>query len=207
MTEKYLDMHFPHADEGACYVIVTVETFTEDELDRKMELLCDLAEENGSIDEFEADERIWKLRKEFAEAARAIDKMFQTEDFVVPLDKIGDMTKQIPELREKYGLYCVTVAHIGDGNIHVLPLNKYGLTPDEWFEKIKAFHADLFPRVYALGGKMSGEHGVGYKKLEEFARNTPEGEVKIIKAIKRALDPNNIMNPWKLVDMNGDFIA
>ena len=45
MTEKYLDMHFPHADEGACYVIVTVETFTEDELDRKMELLCDLAEE------------------------------------------------------------------------------------------------------------------------------------------------------------------
>ena len=81
MTEKYLDMHFPHADEGACYVIVTVETFTEDELDRKMELLCDLAEENGSIDEFEADERIWKLRKEFAEAARAIDKMFQTEDF------------------------------------------------------------------------------------------------------------------------------
>ncbi len=292
MTEKYLDMHFPHADEGACYVIVTVETFTEDELyrkmellcnlaeengsidefeaderiwklrkefaeaaraidkmfqtedfvvpldkigdmtkqipelrkkyglycvtvetftedelDRKMELLCDLAEENGSIDEFEADERIWKLRKEFAEAARAIDKMFQTEDFVVPLDKIGDMTKQIPELREKYGLYCVTVAHIGDGNIHVLPLNKYGLTPDEWFEKIKAFHADLFPRVYALGGKMSGEHGVGYKKLEEFARNTPEGEVKIIKAIKRALDPNNIMNPGKLVDMNGDFIA
>lgn len=133
--------------------------------------------------------------------------MFQTEDFVVPLDKIGDMTKQIPELREKYGLYCVTVAHIGDGNIHVLPLNKYGLTPDEWFEKIKAFHADLFPRVYALGGKMSGEHGVGYKKLEEFARNTPEGEVKIIKAIKRALDPNNIMNPGKLVDMNGDFIA
>ena len=73
---------------------MTVETFTEDELDRKMELLCDLAEENGSIDEFEADERIWKLRKEFAEAARAIDKMFQTEDFVVPLDKIGDMTKQ-----------------------------------------------------------------------------------------------------------------
>ena len=128
----------------------------------------DLAEENGSIDEFEADERIWKLRKEFAEAARAIDKMFQTEDFVVPLDKIGDMTKQIPELREKYGLYCVTVAHIGDGNIHVLPLNKYGLTPDEWFEKIKAFHADLFPRVYALGGKMSGEHGVGYRSWKSL---------------------------------------
>ena len=100
MTEKYLDMHFPHADEGACYVIVTVETFTEDELDRKMELLCDLAEENGSIDEFEADERIWKLRKEFAEAARAIDKMFQTEDFVVSSRQNWRYDQTNSELRE-----------------------------------------------------------------------------------------------------------
>ena len=112
-----------------------------------------LPKKNGSIDEFEADERIWKLRKEFAEAARAIDKMFQTEDFVVPLDKIGDMTKQIPELREKYGLYCVTVAHIGDGNIHVLPLNKYGLTPDEWFEKIKGFPCRSLPTRLCPGRK------------------------------------------------------
>ena len=197
MTSKFLDM---------TYVIVTVESFYEDDIDRKMEKLVELAEANGSVDEFEADARIWKLRKQFAEAARAIDKMFQTEDFVVPLDKIPEMTAQIPGLTKKYGLYCVTCAHIGDGNIHVLPLNREGLTPDEWFDKIKAFHADLFPRVYALGGKMSGEHGIGFKKLEEFARNTPAAELKVIKAIKKALDPNNIMNPGKLVDMNGDFV-
>ena len=146
------------------------------------------------------------MRKQFAEAARDVDKMFQTEDFVVPLDKIPDITKQIPELREKYGLYCVTVAHIGDGNIHVLPLNKEGLSPEEWFNKIKAFHRDLFPRVYALGGKMSGEHGIGFKKLDEFAKCTPAPELHVIKAIKKALDPNNIMNPGKLVDMTGDFV-
>ena len=206
MTSKFLDMTFPHVEDGGCYVIVTVESFYEDDIDRKMEKLVELAEANGSVDEFEADARIWKLRKQFAEAARAIDKMFQTEDFVVPLDKIPEMTAQIPGLTKKYGLYCVTCAHIGDGNIHVLPLNREGLTPDEWFEKIKAFHADLFPRVYALGGKMSGEHGIGFKKLEEFAKNTPAAELKVIKAIKKALDPNNIMNPGKLVDMNGDFV-
>ena len=200
-TCKFLDMKMPHVDEGCDYVIVTVESFSEDDSDRKMEQLCDLAEENGSIDEFEADKRIWKLRKQFAEAARDVDKMFQTEDFVVPLDKIPDITKQIPELREKYDLYCVTVAHIGDGNIHVLPLNAKGLSPEEWFEKIKAFHRDLFPRVYALGGKMSGEHGVGFKKLEEFALCTPEAELNVIKAIKKALDPNNVMNPGKLVQI------
>ena len=184
MTSKFLDMTFPHVEDGGCYVIVTVESFYEDDIDRKMEKLVELAEANGSVDEFEADARIWKLRKQFAEAARAIDKMFQTEDFVVPLDKIPEMTAQIPGLTKKYGLYCVTCAHIGDGNIHVLPLNREGLTPDEWFDKIKAFHADLFPRVYALGGKMSGEHGIGFKKLEEFARNTPAAELKVIKAIE-----------------------
>ena len=204
MTCKFLGEDFPHVKEGCDYVIVTVETFDEDELDKKMEKLCDLAEANGSIDEFEADKRIWKLRKQFAEAARDVDRMFQTEDFVVPLDQIHNITKQLPELREKYDLYCVTVAHIGDGNIHVLPLNVKGLTPEEWFEKIKKFHRDLFPRVYALGGKMSGEHGIGAKKLEEFALCTPPAELKIIKAIKKALDPNNIMNPGKLVDMEAD---
>ena len=86
-------------------------------------------------------------------------------------------------------------SHIGDGNIHVLPLNNKGLSPEEWFNKIKAFHHDLFPRVYALGGKMSGEHGIGFKKLEEFEACTPEGELKMIRAIKKALDPNDIMNP------------
>lgn len=201
MTCKFLDMKMPHVDEGCDYVIVTVESFSEDDSDRKMEQLCDLAEANGSIDEFEADKRIWTLRKQFAEAARDVDKMFQTEDFVVPLDKIPEITKQIPELREKYDLYCVTVAHIGDGNIHVLPLNAKGLSPEEWFQKIKAFHRDLFPRVYALGGKMSGEHGIGYKKLEEFALCTPQAELNVIKAIKKALDPNNIMNPGKLVEI------
>ena len=201
LTCKFLDMKMPHVDDGCDYVIVTVESFNEEDSDRKMEQLCDLAEANGSIDEFEADARIWKLRKQFAEAARSVDKMFQTEDFVVPLDKIPDITKQLPELRRKYDLYCVTVAHIGDGNIHVLPLNNKGLSPEEWFNKIKAFHHDLFPRVYALGGKMSGEHGIGFKKLEEFEACTPEGELKMIRAIKKALDPNDIMNPGKLVNV------
>ena len=67
--------------------------------------------------------------------------------------------------------------------------------------EIKKFHRDLFPRVYALGGKMSGEHGIGYKKLEELALCTPAGEMNMMKAIKKALDPNDIMNPAKIVNL------
>ena len=66
---------------------------------------------------------------------------------------------------------------------------------------MEKFHEDLFREVYALGGKMSGEHGIGYKKMKEFKRHTPEGEQRIIRAIKRALDPNDIMNPAKIVNL------
>lgn len=201
LTCKFLDMTMPHVDDGCDYVIVTVEAFDQDDLDRKMEKLCDLAEANGSIDEFEADKRIWKLRKQFAEAVRDVDKAFTTEDFVVPLEKIPDIVKQLPELVKKYDLYTVTCAHIGDGNIHVLSMNTSGMTPDEWFQRLEDFHKDLFPRVYALGGKMSGEHGVGFKKLGFFEALTSPGELYVTKAIKKALDPNNIMNPGKLVQM------
>ena len=68
-------------------------------------------------------------------------------------------------------------------------------------KKMEGFHEDLFAEVYALGGKMSGEHGIGFKKLKEFKRHTPKGEQHIIRAIKAALDPNNIMNPAKIVDL------
>ena len=114
-----------------------------------------------------ADDRIWGCRRQFAEAARDIDIMFVAEDFVVPLEHIAEITSKIPGLEEKHGIYSVTSAHIGDGNIHVLPLNVDKLSPIEWMEKMEGFHKDLFDEVHALGGKMSGEHGIGYKKLHD----------------------------------------
>lgn len=161
--------------------------------------ISDLCEAEAAVDVIQADDRIWGCRRQFAEAARDIDIMFVAEDFVVPLDKIAEITSQVPALEEKHGIYTVTSAHIGDGNIHVLPLNKDGLSPEAWMHKMEGFHEDLFEKVYALGGKMSGEHGIGYKKLKDFKRCTPAGEYQVVLAIKKALDPNNIMNPAKLL--------
>ena len=80
-------------------------------------------------------------------------------------------------------------------------MNHRGLSPEAWHEKIQAFHRDLFPRVYALGGKMSGEHGIGYKKRDDFIRCTSKEEVQLIRAIKKAWDPNGIMNPGKIIPL------
>ena len=199
MCSKFCKVSLPHVDEGCCYVIITVETFDEDELDKKMEKLSDLCDAMGAVDVIQADDRIWGCRRQFAEAARDIDIMFVAEDFVVPLEHIAEITSKIPGLEEKHGIYSVTSAHIGDGNIHVLPLNNKGLSPEEWFNKIKAFHHDLFPRVYALGGKMSGEHGIGFKRLDYMEKYTDPVELELMKSIKRAIDPNWILNPGKVI--------
>ncbi len=201
MCSNFCKVTLPHVEENCCYVIITVESFDEDELDKKMEKISDLCDDMGAVDVIQADDRIWGCRRQFAEAARDIDIMFVAEDFVVPLDKIAEITAEVPGLEEKHGIYTVTSAHIGDGNIHVLPLNKDGLSPEDWMKKMAGFHEDLFEKVYALGGKMSGEHGIGYKKLVDFKRCTPPGEYKMIRAIKKALDPNDILNPAKIVDL------
>jgi len=201
MCSKFCKVTLPRVDEGAAYDIITVETFDEDELDKKMEKLTDICEAAGAIDVLQADDRIWGARRQFAEAARDVDIMFCTEDFVVPLEKIAEITGKLPELEKKHNLYTVTSAHIGDGNIHVLALNTNKVSSQEWFDTLHAFHQDLFPMVYALGGKMSGEHGIGFKKLADFKRCTDPGELKMIQMIKKGLDPNNIMNPAKIIDL------
>jgi glycolate oxidase len=191
----------PHVDKGASYVIITVETFDEDELDKKMEQMSDICDEAGAVDVLQADDRVWAARRSLGEAARDFDMGFVAEDFVVPLDKIAEITAMLPALEEKHHLYTMTGAHIGDGNVHTTLLNSEKVSPEEWFAKVKKFHQEFFPIVYSMGGKMSGEHGIGFKKMADFNRVTQPGELKMIKAIKQALDPNNIMNPSKIVDL------
>jgi glycolate oxidase len=201
LCSNFVKVTAPHGNEGCCYVIITVETFDEDELDKKMEIVSDICDELGAVDILQADDRIWSIRRCLAEACRDADKMFMTEDFVVPLDKIPDVMSMIPELEKKHNLYLITSAHIGDGNMHTLALNTKGQSPEQWLHTLDAFHHDLFPRIYALGGKISGEHGIGYKKKDEFKACTQPAEYELVCAIKHALDPNNIMNPGKIVDL------
>jgi len=202
---KYIKVDLPYAKEDGVYVIVTIETFDEEELDRKTEKLNDLCEANGAIEVLMADDRIWSARRNIAEAARDIDKMYIAEDFVVPLDKIVEIIKILPILEKKHGMSVITAAHIGDGNMHPLLLNTQNVSPEEWVKKVEAFHGDLFPIVYEFGGRLSGEHGIGYKKMHDFKIYTDPVERKLMMKIKEALDPNTILNPAKIFDLNEGY--
>ena len=121
LCKKNLEIDLPHADEkGVTYVIITIDGLTADEADEKMEKIADICDEVGVVDMLMADQdRIWRARRDIAEATRIESLVFYAEDIVVPVDKISDLMKKLTELEATYGIRTMTAAHIGDGNIHV----------------------------------------------------------------------------------------
>lgn len=188
--------------ENGIYVIITVETFTEDELDTKMEQLNDLCEAAGAIDVLEADERIWAMRRNCQESVSLISKISLTDDVVVPVDCVADAVKEIMHISSKYP-FPVPVkinAHIGDGNMHLV-LCKCDMNDKEWEDNVHAFHEEVYTYVYAKGGRLAGEHGIGAKKLGYMEEFTPSGELSLMRKIKLAMDPNLILNPGKVFNV------
>ena len=192
----------PHYEDGI-YVIVTVETFNEDELDMKMEQLAELCEQAGAVDVLEADDRIWAMRRNCQESVSLISKVSLTDDVVVPVDKIADLIKKIMVIGEKYPFPVPAKinAHVGDGNLHIV-LCKGEMTDEDWEKYVHEFHEEVYAYAYEQGGRMAGEHGIGAKKLAYMEEFTPAGELELMRRIKAAWDPNLILNPGKIFNVH-----
>ena len=199
-TSEYLEFAgAPHVEDGI-YVIITIETFNEDELDMKMEQAAGICEEAGAVDVLEADERIWMMRRNCLESVSLISKVCTTDDVVVPVDKMSDMIQFIIKAVAKYPFPLRINAHIGDGNLHIV-LCKLELSDEQWEAELSRFTEEVYTYAYAHGGRLSGEHGIGSKKAHFLERFTPGGELELMRKIKRAWDPNNILNPGKVFNI------
>ena len=198
-TNDYCETKLPHYEDGN-YVIITVETLTEDELDNKMELLDTLCTENGAAEVLEADDRVWKLRRNCQESLRIISLVSITDDVVVPVDKVAECIDFVMDRGKKYPFKVLTLAHAGDGNLHFC-LCKGELSDEQWNTEVGKFHAEVYEYAYKIGGRLSGEHGIGAKKIKEMETYTAPGELAIMKTIKKAMDPNNILNPGKIIEI------
>ncbi len=200
-SSDYCELKLPHYDDG-CYIIVTVETFNEDELEEKMGELDEICTESGAVEVLEADDRVWRIRRNCLEATRAISLIGATDDLVVPVDQIANCINHLTAVAEEknYKFKLFTLAHAGDGNLHFQIL-KGEMTDEEWENQVNEFHSIAYPYVYSLGGRLSGEHGIGAKKLPAMEKYTNAVELKIMKDIKKALDPNNILNPGKVFNV------
>ncbi len=198
-ASDFSELRLPHYEDGS-YVIITVETFNEDELESKMEQIDELCNANGATDVLEADERVWTIRKNCLESTRVLSKVSTSDDLVVPVNKIASTIDYLTTLAKNYPFRVFTLAHAGDGNLHFQIL-KGNMSDEEWENSLTSFHAKTYPYIYSLGGRLSGEHGIGSKKVDPMEKYTNPIEMQMMKEIKKALDPNNVLNPGKVFNM------
>ncbi|MFH1612880.1 MAG: FAD-linked oxidase C-terminal domain-containing protein [bacterium] len=156
----------------------------------------------------EEEAKIWAARKAMIPSlSRYIeDKVCVSlaDDMAVPMSKIPDVVKVFHQIAKKYDLLIPVYGHAGDGNLHT----KFILdstSKEEWQKAEKAVE-EMYEAVFAFGGTTTGEHGSGITKAPLMQKERKDS-LNIMKSIKKALDPNNIMNPNKMMDWQGSFIT
>lgn len=139
---------------------------------------------------------LWKARQAISPALFKLGPDKINEDIVVPRNRIPDMVEWIDDLRTKTGLTIVTFGHAGDGNIHFnIMLDR---RDKEILEKAESAVEALFRQTIALGGTISGEHGVGITKAPYIGMEIGTEELALMRRIKAVFDPNGILNPGKI---------
>jgi len=126
------------------------------------------------------------------------------DDMVLPVSKIPAAVKAYQEIADKYGVTVATYGHAADGNLHTKMLLDI-TSADEWERGVKAVD-EIFHATIELGGSVTGEHGVGISKAPNFLEERPTA-LSTMKDIKKAMDPNNILNPGKIDQWEGSILT
>jgi glycolate oxidase len=163
----------------------------------KISSLCRrLSGEMTMAEDEHAREKIWEARRAISPALYRLMPSKINEDIVVPRSRITEMLKALRRLSDESGIVIVSFGHAGDGNIHVnLMVDK---NDKEQFERARELIKEIFRVTLALGGTISGEHGVGLTKMEYISMEIPPEELGLMKKIKKIFDPDNVLNPGKI---------
>ena len=119
----------------------------------------------------------------------------------MPPASIPQVIPELERISRHYGVQIPCYGHAGDGNLHATVVKDPNDTTEQWHEKLPKVLTELYQVVRKLDGTISGEHGIGSKRKEFMHLVVGEAELELMRKIKRALDPNNIMNPGKIFDV------
>jgi len=200
MVEQYTGKEIPLHDYGA-YLMIIVEADSEDEIHRIAKHLGEICLSHGAVDVFmpgseRAKRNLLELREKFYPTVCHFGKP-EIIDTVVPRSRIADFISKVKELAADYDLPLIGYGHAGDGNVHLHPMSD-GTEATE--TKIKELLTKIFEVGVSLGGTISGEHGLGMVKKGYLPIAADKAKLGLMKRIKHAFDPNNIMNPGKVFD-------
>ncbi len=201
MVEQYTGKEMPLHDYDA-FLMIIVEAGNEDEIYRISDRIGKICLNHGAVDIFiPGSERAKRNLLEAREKFYSVSRHFGVPDIadvVVPRSRIAEFVERAKAIAGEYGIPLVAYGHAGDGNVHLHPM---GQEADKDAGKVK----ELFTRIYevgiSLGGTISGEHGLGFAKKGYLHMAADKSKIDLMKRIKRAFDPDNIMNPGKVFDL------
>ena len=201
-SEEFLGKKFPDSKADA-YLILSFDGNTREEIIKNFENVAEICLEEGALDVLVSDtaERnaaIWSARGAFLEAIKASTTQMDEVDVVVPRNKIAEFVNYTHELEEKYEIRIRSFGHAGDGNLHIYILRDE-LDQEAWEDRMRKAMNDMYAMAKEMKGQVSGEHGIGYDKIDFMRESIGEASYRAMKAIKLALDPKNILNPGKVV--------
>ncbi len=204
LAEGFINRKLTFRDAEA-HLLISLDGNQQEGLEEERDRVGEICERNDAIDILVAStgtamERMWEGRKCLFEAASPVGGMFKALDIVVPRSLIPTLVRKIQEVSEKYRIKVSSFGHAGDGNVHVL-LFKGELPDGDWETLIVSAERDLYLETIELGGRLTAEHGIGILRKSFLSLNLDPHQIEILKRLKKAFDPNNILNPGKIFDL------
>lgn len=170
----------------------------EEEIGRMSEVLRAAGATAIAVSRDEAERlKFWSGRKNAFPASGRLAPDYMCMDSTIPRRRLADILLAIGEMEKKYGLGCCNVFHAGDGNLH--PLILFDANDPDQLHRCELFGADILETSVAMGGTVTGEHGVGVEKLNSMCVQFSAEENEQMLGVKRAFDPQGLLNPGKVI--------
>jgi len=199
---RYLNESLSYEDAGAM-LLIEVDGSDAEHVEREYDAVGQLCLDRGAIEVYVADnhttrERIWKIRRNIAEAFKLISPIQSLEDIVVPTAAIPALMPELARISAAFGVTIPSYGHAGDGNLHATIVKNPAMSDEAWKTVLPRALTELYEAVAALGGTISGEHGIGSKRRAFLPLVLDRTTIDLMKRIKQAFDPQGILNPGKI---------
>ena len=196
------DVVVPVEDKVQAHLLIEVDGNYPEALMQDCEKMMEVLSQFDCGDPLFAEDetqknQLWKMRRKVAEAVKS-HSVYKEEDTVVPRYQLPALLRAVKETGAKYGFRSICYGHAGDGNLHV-NIIKDELTDDQWHSMLPLAITEIFKQTVALGGTLSGEHGIGYVQRPYMSLAFSNVELALMKSIKNVFDPNGILNPGKVL--------
>jgi glycolate oxidase len=189
-------------DLDAAAILLCESDGTPEEVEEEIERVKAVLERSGAtrmtVSRDEAERlRFWSGRKAAFPAMGRISPDYYCMDGTIPRKRLGEVLAFIAQMEAKYGLRCPNVFHAGDGNLH--PLILFDANSADELHRTEQFAAEVLEKCVQVGGTITGEHGVGVEKIDQMCVQFRPDELELFMAVKRAFDPQGLLNPGKAV--------